>query len=251
MDTLDKIHKHFRHIIFTDSDHTYYDTINKKSLISCTTFIGKYSQTFQEEYWSKKKADERGITVKEILKEWEDKRIYGQQKGTLIHKMCEDLVQRKKMDYTIPEIVNTFTTEGYKKEDFIKEVEQISIHVHDYFKTFNEILIQPELVVGNKYIAGQIDLPVKSKIIDFKTDKKITFSNKYQRFKYPIDHLEESKFNKYSLQLSIYRYILEQAEIIFKQNNTIIWFNKEGYEIIELPYLKDEVIALFNHSNFK
>ena len=59
----------FNNIKFHDKEHIYYlDGVKTKSV---TSVIGKYKHPFDKDFWSKKKADERGITKDEILKEIE------------------------------------------------------------------------------------------------------------------------------------------------------------------------------------
>ncbi len=46
----------FNHIKYYDKPHKYY--IEEKEMTSATTFIGKFKEKFDEEYWSKRKAKE-------------------------------------------------------------------------------------------------------------------------------------------------------------------------------------------------
>lgn len=47
-------------------------------------------------------------------------------------------------------------------------------------------------------------------IWDYKTNKKLTTENKYQNLLNPLFDLSESDINIYSLQLSLYKYIIEK-----------------------------------------
>jgi len=134
-------------------------------------------------------------------------------------------------------------------------------------------------------ICGQSDLVEvvnnKVNIIDYKTNKEI----KTESFKdwegiskkmlNPIAHLDDCNFVHYSLQLSIYMYIILKHNpklqpgkmflhhIVFeeegkdKYGNPITKYSEQGDPIvkevtpIEVPYLKDEVISIVNwlHDN--
>jgi ATP-dependent exoDNAse (exonuclease V) beta subunit len=48
----------------------------------------------------------------------------------------------------------------------------------------------------------------KLEIWDWKTNKKIDKKNRWQQFKEPISHLDVCELNTYSLQLSLYKYII-------------------------------------------
>ena len=55
----------FNNIKFHDKEHIYYlDKVRTKSV---TSIIGEYKHPFDKDYWSQKKADERGISKEEIL----------------------------------------------------------------------------------------------------------------------------------------------------------------------------------------
>ena len=70
-----------------------------------------------------------------------------------------------------------------------------------------------------------------------------------ERFKYPLDMLEASKFNIYSLQLSLYAYILERWGYKLLDNGLEIIHFPVGSDpvLLKIPYLKDEVEIMLNH----
>ena len=87
-------------------------------------------------------------------------------------------------------------------------------------------------------------------IEDYKTNQKITFENPFQKLLYPLDHLEDTKFNIYALQMSIYSYMLEQQfSLKYKHSNIIHFQNYDTNNgiVYPTPYLKKEVIALLKH----
>lgn len=242
---IEQLHKAFAHVDYFDDKHIYIDSNTGEQLISVTTFLGRFKTPFKQDYWSYKKATERGITQQEILKEWEDKRIYGTTRGSFIHKVIEDRTQRKTFEYPYPqEIVDI----GWE-DKFNKEIKILSGQIDNFIKdTKDLIIVKNELIVCNDIIAGQVDLLTNRNIIDIKTDKKIDFHNKYQNFKRPISHLSQCEFNKYSLQISMYRYLLECQGIILPDDDYIVWFNvnNDNYKKIKLNYLKKEVKTLLD-----
>ena len=78
----------FNNIKFHDKEHKYY--LNDKKMSSVTQLIGKYKQPFDSDYWSEKKANERGILKEEILKEWKYKADFATQKGSAVHAFAEN-----------------------------------------------------------------------------------------------------------------------------------------------------------------
>jgi hypothetical protein len=158
------------------------------------------------------------------------------------------MIQGKYFKYPVPSLPNS-TTEGFMTSDLLEELSILKPQVHAYVEQFSEVLIRAELIVGDSNVAGQVDLPVISRIIDYKTDKKIEKSNRWQKFKYPLNHLDQCNYNKYALQLSLYKYMLELAGIVLPESNTIVHFHKDNpsYVEYELPYLRDEIVAMLNH----
>jgi hypothetical protein len=128
----------------------------------------------------------------------------------------------------------------------------------DSLFNLKENCVYPELRLYNtKYkIAGTSDqvlvLPGKKVIIrDWKTNKEIKTTNKYDKFYHPISHLENCEYVKYSLQLSLYGYMLEQfgfsiddiefEHFVLDENNQAI-----SSTIYKCAYLKDEVVAMLD-----
>ena len=97
-------------------------------------------------------------------------------------------------------------------------------------------------------LSGTIDDPIFYEdrtvdINDWKSNKKIDKSNKYTKGLFPISHLENTKLNIYTLQLSFYGLILERKG--FKVRNlTLTHITEEKEEIIPLKYLREECLNI-------
>lgn len=70
------------------------------------------------------------------------------------------------------------------------------------------------------------------------TDKKIDYKNQYQNFKKPLTHIEDCEFNKYSLQVNLYRKLLEP--VITINQMYIIWFNQNNESYVKIRVNKDD-----------
>jgi hypothetical protein len=104
-------------------------------------------------------------------------------------------------------------------------------------------------------LAGTADLIVENDnifyVMDFKTNKKFNFINKYNEYFYePIDYLPQCEFTTYTIQLSIYAYMYELLtgkkcgglKIFYLRE-----FNdKTFWQEIPCTYMKSTVIDLFN-----
>ena len=74
--------------IFEEEAHTYHYREIKYD--SVTSYIKRFKTPFDKEYWSKKKAAERGVEVSVVLDEWQGKADVANDLGTRVHKWIED-----------------------------------------------------------------------------------------------------------------------------------------------------------------
>jgi hypothetical protein len=155
---------------------------------------------------------EMGKVRDRIKKEWRDGGTKSAKRGTKYHK------DKENSSYEYGYEVNPFSGEKYRtvgrniiKGPRAKKFDLFSLPDGYY----------PELIIWNdEYkIAGTPDrLFVETvgdiryiDIDDYKTVKKIDTKNKHQRFLKPLDHLEDTRYNKYRLQVSFYAWMLEQV----------------------------------------
>ena len=112
--------------------------------------------------------------------------------------------------------------------------------------------IIPELKIYNhKYkIAGMSDQPCFNlpyfSINDWKTSRVINKENKFGKMLYCLSHLDDSNFNHYNIQLSLYAWMLEQYGYICENLGiTHILFNNDNspshHVYYPMKYLKKEV----------
>ena len=77
-----------RGFTFDEPSHVY--RYNSSKFDSVTTFLKTFKVPFDREYWSKRKADERGVDVSVVLNEWQGKADVANSLGTRVHKWIED-----------------------------------------------------------------------------------------------------------------------------------------------------------------
>jgi len=65
----------------------------------------------------------------------------------------------------------------------------------------------------------------------------------------PLEHLADCNFNKYALQLNLYRYILESEYgfIVSKMLLGVVHPNRRGPQVLAVPRLEDEIVELVEH----
>jgi hypothetical protein len=79
------LYNKFKDVYFEDKTHTYYNKGNK--LISVTQSLKLFEPEFDKEYWSNYKAKQRGVTQDVILKEWEETKNIGLERGNVGHNL--------------------------------------------------------------------------------------------------------------------------------------------------------------------
>lgn len=228
----------FNEVTYFDEPHKYY--VGGKELISVTTILHKYQKPFDEEYWSENKAQKFGIKQSEVKRVWKFINKKGTIKGSCIHDYAENLFQNKVFKYSKELILNEF---GF--DPVINEYNLTKKHVDRFYNDAKGKLIpiKMELVVYDKesLIGGMIDAifyNVKTKefqIYDWKTNKGFSYENKWNSLLDELGLLQDCDLEVYSLQLSLYKYIIEKACGIKLGKSCLVWFshNNENYKIIE------------------
>lgn len=245
----------FNNIKFHDQDHVYY--LNGIKTKSVTSIIGQYKHPFDKDYWSQKKADERGITKEEILKEWKYKADFSCERGSAFHEFAENYLTNKVFPFPEHKIRNVLGD-----EEKMLECKEGVFKIIEMFKKFYDdshgklIPVRAEVVVGDEEwgVTGMIDqlfINEKSKkleIWDWKTNKAIKKVNKWQQFKEPLSHLDVCELNTYSLQLSFYRLIVERNTDLTLGDSYIVWFNENNdeYKVMKCYDFRDEILKIMD-----
>ncbi|MCA9495689.1 MAG: PD-(D/E)XK nuclease family protein [Nanoarchaeota archaeon] len=234
-------HKRDKNIEFEEKSHTYYINGNSKSIISVTEFVHSFFPKFDADLIIKKMMNSRnwpnskyyGMTADEIKQEWDDSKNLAARHGTNLHQDIEFFYNGK-------DVIN-----NSREYEFFKKFHNDNSNLKP-FRT--EWCIYDE----NLKLAGTIDMVFCDEennfcIYDWKRSKNISEENRYEEGFYPLSHLPHSNFWHYSLQLNVYKKILEEK---YGLNITSLFLvclhpNQENYIKIEVPNLEEEVIAIF------
>jgi hypothetical protein len=229
----------FNDIMFYDEPHKYF--LDGKELISVTTLIHQYQEEFNEDYWSNYKAGQYFVSQEDILRGWKFINRKGVVKGSAIHDYAEKLFQNKKYEYPKEAIFKEF---GF--DPVWNEYQITKKHVDKFYNDVQGKLIpiRTEFVVYDKesMVAGMLDMlfyNVKTnefQIWDWKTNKDFTFEMKNRHLIKDLFTLEDCDLETYSLQLELYKHIIEKNTSIKLGKSYIVWFshNNENYQVIEV-----------------
>lgn len=252
--TLDEVKqklKVFDKYKFFENGH-YYTYKDKQVGVSVTKYISQFENEFDSDTLSQKVADKDGISQFEVLNEWKRKGEYSCLKGTAIHEWLQDNYANREYKFDLSQLEEY--PEYYKIED-IEHLKQMAIDfINDYKNRY--ILIGDEILCGipNFDIASAIDLlfydTVNNEVVlaDIKTNTDLkgwkSTPSYVKKMLQPLENIKDITFEHYKIQLSIYRYFLEEyAHIPISDNMFIVYLSEKekNYNIIQIPYLKNEV----------
>ena len=236
---------------FFENGH-YYTYKDKKVGVSVTKYISQFENEFDSDTLSQKVADKNGISQFEVLNEWKKKGEYSCLKGTAIHEWLQDNYANREYKFDLSQLEEY--PEYYKIED-IEHLKQMAIDfINDYKNRY--ILIGDEILCGipDFDIASAIDLlfydTVNNEVVlaDIKTNTDLkgwkSTPSYVKKMLQPLEDIKDITFEHYKIQLSIYRYFLEEyAHIPISDNMFIVYLSEKekSYNIIQIPYLKNEV----------
>lgn len=180
------------------------------------------------------------VSPDDVKKQWERDSNTGKLRGTYIHNYLENLENR------VIDVPKTELPEGISTAEAVNYVNSIKIGKElclEFVKYAQEnlILIVSEFTIGDPRIglAGRFDRLYFNKstkeyeIWDFKTDKQIRYKSSFGNL--AKFNLPDCEFEKYSLQTSIYKKIIQDCTGVQLGTSRVVWFNlKENkYEIID------------------
>ena len=187
---------------FDDPSHTY--KLNGLKLQPTTKYIEQFLPVFDKEYWAEKKAKERGITVVQMLDEWDKKRMQAARKGTSVHRMIEEHLTKSSVRMSSND------------EALIKYGAWMQWW-HYIKKHYKVIFVEWRMYHELMELAGTVDLLIETNkgysIIDWKTNAEISILGGYVNLNPPFEAYSDNDLVKYSLQLSTYKLMAENAGI--------------------------------------
>ena len=188
---------------FDPKYHRY--TYGGKQYTSVTTFLKNFHKPFEEDYWSKTKAEEAGVPQEWILKEWKDKNVRANEVGHATHEWIENYF--KKIPQQLPNDL-----------DIIDRINKFNIIFGKQLYKLTPITFELRIFSKKYPIAGTIDslFLYKGKlfILDWKTNGRFTHDDhekgKFQKLLNPFDSYWKNHLNEYSIQVGLYALILEE-----------------------------------------
>lgn len=242
---------------YDDAEHKYY--LRTRIYRSATQIIERFVKPFDTKERSEYMSDRYGQPPEYWVKKWKGINQVALQRGDIIHAAKEDFLHGRGYDAINDKIFQVF-----------------NLHAPTYsqFKTNYAILIDgiyPELKLWRHDwgIAGRVDKPIIetingsrfAHIEDYKTGRRISQESfkdnktgEYEMMLYPLQHLMNCEYNHYTLQLSIYQFMMEYFGFkagfrrIIHYGHRQEWMHEDPKPIPMLvPYMRNEVLMMLNH----
>ena len=225
--------------IVLDKDAHEYSLLTQTDLVftSVTTFIDQFFEGFDSEKIATNLVETNpryaGRTVESLIAEW----AATGEHGTQIH---------DEIDNWIKNGIEPIETKAINGKKWLQK-----------YKLKSDINVLSEVIVYSTdlMIAGTMDILALDKttgryeLIDWKTSKKIkTVSYGYKMgTSRATDAVMDCNFNHYALQLSLYRYLLENYYDIDVHNQLIVHLQDDGARSLVAPYMQDHIVAMLNN----
>lgn len=245
----------FKDFVFYEDGH-YYECKGKRVGISATRLIEEYTNEFNQQEIAEKCAIKENRPVEDILAEWKYKADFACEKGSTCHEYVQSLWSGKKWKPLL------FDNSGEFKKARKEICEQAIMFKYDYQDHLEHLI--DELPIGSEEydIASCVDHLFYNKLtgglvlVDYKTNSYMSGYNKkaYKKaMKVPLNHLNDDALHHYRIQLSIYKYLIEKYTGLKVGEMFIVYMseNIENYEIIDIPYLKEEVEKILENRRIK
>jgi len=237
-------HERDEHIVFEEKNHSYF-VDGDPNYISVTTAIKEFFPKFDSDLviskmkksnnWSK--SAYFGMEDADIKKQWRDKADLAANLGTLLHASIENYYNN--IDQIIDPRIEKEYGQFLRFRDFIKENRPELEPYRTEWCVYNE----------DYHISGSIDMIFKDKetdelhIFDWKRTPDMKKENRWDTGLAPICHLDDCKFIHYSLQLNIYKFILEEKYDKKVKSLTLVCFHptNDEYFLEKVDDFQDEI----------
>ncbi len=236
--------------IFDEASHTYSylnpDTGRPvQTFKSVTGFLGQFKKPFDSEMIAGIVAKKRGVSKKIILAEWKEISDIALKLGTNVHKWIEDYYNGENPE--LPTVENE-----YERVQMFLKLYEDKLHkfkpLHQEFRVFSR-----------KWgLAGTLDALFQLNdgiyVGDWKTNKKFTTDlqpeGRKQKLLYPFDDMWDNSLNGYSIQLSMYRLMLQEESGYETNGGFLVWIGPNGKpEMHKIVDLRDRLYNFLQKNN--
>ena len=212
---------------------------------SVTGFLSQFKKPFNSEMIAAMVAKKRGTSKRVVLAEWKETSDIALTLGTNVHKWIEDYYNG--LDPDMP------TCE--------RELDRVNKFLSLYSEKLNKFtpVHQEFRIFSRKWgLAGTLDILFKLNdgryVGDWKTNKKFTTDTdpegRRQKLLYPFDDMWDNSLNGYSIQISLYRLMLQEESGYETHGGFLVWIGPNGKpELHKIVDLRDRLYTFLQKNN--
>jgi ATP-dependent exoDNAse (exonuclease V) beta subunit len=240
-------HPRDQHIVFDEPTHVYTVKGSNKGYVSVTKFLHCFFPPFNaDKIIAKMMASPRwheskyfGKAAEEIKAEWNASGSAASSAGTKMHLAIEQFLNEA--EHLIPDDVRTTTEWSHFMRFWAKHGTDLEPYRLEW-----------EVYVEEIKLAGSIDGVFRRKsdgaffIYDWKRSKEIKTENPFDHGYAPVDHLPDTNYWHYSLQLNTYRYILENYYGLRIEGMYLVFLHPDfpSFKRVEVSRMEEETEAM-------
>lgn len=224
--------------VFNKEKHAYVDPQDNFKYQSVTQWVNQYKKPFAKQQMAQRTATKRGITVEQVLQEWDKQRNDSTEFGTKVHKILETFF-----------VTGNISTDG---QHLVESFNMLNLNIETKFSHFEKIVYSKDYgIAGTADIIEDINSEIFN-VYDFKTNKAFNITSKYNDFLLPpFQNFPNTEYFVYALQLSLYAYLYEIMSQKFCNRLTVIWLNRDNkqsydsytgtWHVFNVPYLRNHL----------
>lgn len=240
-------HPRDQHIVFDEPTHVYTVKGSSKGYVSVTKFLNCFFAPFDaDKIIGKMMASPKwpehehyGKTPAEIKAVWNANGAAASSAGTKLHLAIEQFLNGA--EHLIAEDIKATAEWAYFLRFWTK-----------YGADLEPFRLEWEVYVEELKLAGSIDGVFRRKsdgaffIYDWKRVKEIKTENRFENGLAPVDHLPDTNYWHYSLQLNTYRYILENYYGLRIEGMYLVVLHPDfpSFRRVEVARMDEEVEAM-------
>lgn len=236
----------FSQIKFDADKHLFY--LGNLRLTPVTTVIKQFQKPFDRDGIGQRVSSQENRPLAEVLAEWDAKGERARVIGTTVHEHIEKTLRGEadgQLSFDPFLILNTKLPEITAFDRLWSDLAPTVSYCKDHI----------EWVIGDESlgIAGIVDTMLfspqtkKYHLWDWKTGK-FDLTNPYENLLGPFSHLDASKLHIYSLQLSLYRLIIELNTDLDLGDSYLVHLSAQGTQIHRAIDLREPLLKWFEVS---
>lgn len=231
-------------ITFQDLGHIYY-VHGQTDYTSVTTVVHKYFPEFNSDLVISKiiqspKSPYYGMTPAQVKDQWEQATTLGSEMHAQIEVFFDHLAAA---GCQTPEWVAHSVEFSYFLHFYKDHIEGKMLPYRMEYFVYNEDIKVCGAIDATFYVDND---PSKIVILDWKRSKGIRRSNPFEKGLRCLSHLDNCNFVTYSLQLNLYKYILESkyGKTVVRMCLVVLHPTKRTYEMVEVPPMDSEIARI-------